>query len=292
MSASVHPQERTVSAAPCLVATKLRRSFELARGAAPIVAVDDVSFTIARGESLGLVGESGSGKSTIARILAGLERADGGQLTVDGEDRLSRRRGGVARLRRAREIQMVFQDPFASLDRRLTAGETLELVLRLHGNGDRLARRSRVEELFDQVGLRQNLADQKPHQLSGGQLQRVAIARALAAEPTILVLDEAVSALDVSVQAQVLRLLDEIRRNTGVGLLFVTHDLAVVSEVSDRLLVLHGGRVVEEGPTGTVLASPQRSYTQMLISSAPGEGWDPEEVIERRRALTGVIRTP
>lgn len=292
MTSPAIDHQQSAPAEPCLVASKLRRSFAMARGAAPLVAVDDVSFTIGRGESLGLVGESGSGKSTISRILVGLERADGGTLTVDGEDRLVRRRGGAARLRRAREIQMVFQDPFASLDRRLTAGETLELVLRLHGQHDRPARRARVEELLDQVGLRTAVAEQKPHRLSGGQLQRVAIARALAAEPTILVLDEAVSALDVSVQAQVLRLLTEIRRSTGVGLLFVTHDLAVVGEVSDRLLVLHSGRVVEEGATASVLASPQRSYTQMLVSSAPGEGWDPEEVIERRRALTGVIRTP
>ncbi|MEF3405401.1 ABC transporter ATP-binding protein [Agromyces sp. CCNWLW203] len=270
---------------PLVVAHGLRRTFQPGGRRDPVVAVDDVSFEIEAGGSLGLVGESGSGKSTIARILAGLERADAGSLTLGGADRLVRSRGRQARLERARQVQMVFQDPYGSLDRRLTVEQTLMHAMRLHGMATRAEAPARVAELLDRVRLAAKHGTLKPHQLSGGQRQRVAIARAIAVAPSVLVLDEAVSALDVSVQAQILELLGEIRRDSGIALLFVSHDLAVVDEVTDRTLVLFHGGVVEEGTTHDVLRAPQHAYTRLLVSSVAGPGWDPHEVIGRRSAF-------
>jgi ABC-type glutathione transport system ATPase component len=249
-----------------------------ARGRA-VVAVSDVGFTVDRGRSLGVVGESGSGKSTVARILAGLVRPDSGQVLVAGRPRTRVERGRAARLHRAKEIQMVFQDPYASLDRRLSVEAALRDVLVRHGDpGD-------VGTLMDRVGLGPHLRGSRPHELSGGQRQRVAIAKALAVRPTVLVLDEAVSALDVSVQAQILALLNEIRADLGVALVFVTHDLAVVGEVSDDVLVMYRGRVVEHRPTADVLRRPEHAYTELLLSSAPRPGWRPERVVELRASL-------
>jgi ABC-type glutathione transport system ATPase component len=267
-----------------LAASGLTKTFGMGRNHSAVTAVDNVSFSIGPGESLGLVGESGSGKSTIARLLVGLDRPDAGTLSVGGHDRLTRTRNRSERLRRARQVQMVFQDPYGSLDRRLSVGRSLEHAMTMHGlGGTRDQVRKRIVDLLERVRLTAAHAESKPHQLSGGQRQRVAIARALAIEPDILVLDEAVSALDVSVQAQVLELLDDIRRSSGVGLLFVSHDLAVVQEITDRVLVLFKGVVVEEGATSEVLHQPQHLYTQLLVSSVPGPGWDPSDVIERRR---------
>jgi ABC-type glutathione transport system ATPase component len=245
-----------------------------------VVAVEDVGFTVERGRSLGVVGESGSGKSTVARIVAGLVRPDAGEVRVDGRPRARVERGRAARLRRAREVQMVFQDPYASLDRRLGVEAALRDVLARHGGGD-------VGSLMNRVGLGPHLSGSRPHELSGGQRQRVAIAKALAVRPTVLVLDEAVSALDVSVQAQILALLNEIRADLGVALLFVTHDLAVVGDVSDDVLVMYRGRVVEHRPTADVLRRPEHAYTEMLLSSAPRPGWEPERVVELRAAFAG-----
>lgn len=174
---------------------------------------------------------------------------------------------------------MVFQDPYGSLDRRLTVGAALKDVLRRHSTEDR------VGELMAQVGLDAELLGSRPHQLSGGQRQRVAIAKALAVDPAVLVLDEATSALDVSVQAKILALLNEIRANLGVTLVFVTHDLAVVGQVTDELLVMYRGRAVEQGATAEVLRRPQHPYTEMLLSSAPGPDWQPERVAELRAAF-------
>ncbi|WP_285545278.1 ABC transporter ATP-binding protein [Streptomyces lavendulae] len=248
-------------------------------------AVDDVSFTLAPGASLAVVGESGSGKTTTARMLVGLERPDAGTVRLGGRDRSAPVRSRAERLARAREIQMVFQDPYLSLDPRVTAAGCVDEVLRLHTRLDAAARRARVAELLDRVGLGEREASALPRRLSGGQRQRVAIARALAVEPGVLVLDEAVAALDVSVQAQILELLSTIRREAGVGYLFVTHDLAVVRHVADEVLVLRSGKVVESGPAGRVLDAPQHPYTRLLLDSVPRRGWDPGAAVSVRRAL-------
>ncbi|MFF4104638.1 ABC transporter ATP-binding protein [Streptomyces sp. NPDC001903] len=260
-----------------LEAVGLRRAY------GPVRAVDEVSFRLAEGGSLGIVGESGSGKTTTARIVVGLEHADGGRILVHGRDRGDRVRGKAQRLARAREVQMVFQDPFLSLDPRTTVGAALRETLRLHFPDADHGRR--VTELLDQVGLGAREADALPRQLSGGQRQRVAIARALAVEPAVLVLDEAVAALDVSVQAQILNLLADIREQTGIGYLFITHDLGVVRCVTDEVVVMRRGRIVEAGPTAQVLAAPEHPYTRLLLESVPRPGWDPRGIAAARRAL-------
>ncbi|MFD9602430.1 ABC transporter ATP-binding protein [Streptomyces sp. NPDC059970] len=248
-------------------------------------AVEDVSFTLPPGSSLGIVGESGSGKTTTVRMLVGLERPDGGTIRIGGRDRSAPARGRAERLARAREIQMVFQDPYLSLDPRVTVGRCVEEVLRLHFPMEATARRERVAELLDQVGLGEREAAALPGKLSGGQRQRVAIARALAAEPRVLVLDEAVAALDVSIQAQVLELLGTIRREVGIGFLFVTHDLAVVRHITDEVMVLREGQVVEAGPTTEILDAPHHPYTRLLLSSVPRRGWNPADAAAARRSL-------
>ncbi|MGL3807607.1 ABC transporter ATP-binding protein [Paeniglutamicibacter sp. R2-26] len=267
----------------------LHRVFHMRRGATDVrdvVAVNKVGFTIEAGEAVGLVGESGSGKSTIARILMGLERADSGSVSIDGEDRLSPARGRRERMRRARAVQMVFQDPNGTLDRHLTVGETLRRALAAHRMvSTRAEATARVAELLDRVRLTGNQGNAKPHELSGGQRQRIAIARALALEPKLVVLDEAVSALDVSVQAQVLELLGEIQRDSGVSYLFVSHDLAVIQELCQRSLVLFRGAIVEQGPTSQVLSTPQHPYTELLVASTPGPGWDPRRVVRARQGF-------
>lgn len=259
----------------------------MGRGTEGVVAVHKVSFEVGAGEAVGLVGESGSGKSTIARILVGLERADSGQATIDGIDALQPARGRKARLARAQSVQMVFQDPNGSLDRRLTTREMLQRALYLHGRVKNRADADReVRRLLDQVRLSERHAAAKPHELSGGQRQRIAIARALAVKPKLMVLDEAVSALDVSVQAQILDLLAEIQSHSNVSYLFVSHDLAVVQKLCQRVLVLFRGAVVEQGETLRVLDSPEHAYSRLLIASTPGPGWDPESVVRARMSFT------
>ncbi|MFD0403171.1 ABC transporter ATP-binding protein [Kitasatospora sp. NPDC127121] len=255
----------------------------LHRAYGSVQAVDNVSFTLAEGGSLGIVGESGSGKTTTARIVVGLERADTGRVLVHGRDRTEHRRGRAHRLARAREVQMVFQDPYLSLDPRTSVGAALRETLRLHFPDADHPRR--IAELLDQVGLGEREAEALPRQLSGGQRQRVAIARALAVEPAVLVLDEAVAALDVSVQAQILNLLTDIREQTGIGYLFITHDLGVVRCVTDEVVVMRHGRIVESGPTAEVLARPRHAYTRLLLDSVPRPGWDPRSIADARRAL-------
>lgn len=240
--------------------------------AAHAVAVDDVSFDVERGSSLGIVGESGSGKTTTARIIAGLETADAGTLVVDGTT------SDLSRCfhRAPSMTQMVFQDPLGSLDPRQRIGAAVEELLTIGTDLDRSARHRRVAELLDQVGLDARHGGEYPRNLSGGQRQRAAIARALALQPQILILDEAVSALDVSVQAQVLNLLSDIRRDTGITYLFVSHDLAVIRQISDHCIVMQGGRIVEKGSTAEVLAAPKDGYTRRLLNSVPRPGWQPQ----------------
>ncbi|MET4159892.1 ABC transporter ATP-binding protein [Agromyces sp. PvR057] len=239
------------------------------RGKPPVRAVVEATFELARGGALAVVGESGSGKSTLARMIVGLEQTDGGELAIAGRDRASVPRGREERLAHARSVQMVFQDPYLSLDPRITAGRSIEDALRLHTKRDRAAARSRAVDLLEQVGLTAAHADARPRTLSGGQRQRVAIARALAIEPDVLVMDEATSALDVSVQAQVLDLVAELRRERGLTVLFISHDLAVVRRVCDEVLVMRRGEVVERGATAELLVAPQHPYTRLLIDSVP-----------------------
>lgn len=243
-------------------------------------AVDDVSFAIPSSGSVALVGESGSGKSTIARMIVGLEHPTSGEISVAGNKR-SGRVSSAERKKRAREAQIVFQDPYSSLDPRQRVDDALASVLRLHfPDRSRQARDERVNELLDQVGLDGRQGRAYPRHLSGGQRQRVVIARALAAEPELLVLDEPVSSLDVSIQAQILNLLAEIRAGISISFLFVSHDLAVIRHVSDETLVMLRGRVVERGGTEQVLDNPQHEYTQLLVDSIPRPGWVPHRQAE------------
>ncbi|MHA6759011.1 ABC transporter ATP-binding protein [Streptacidiphilus sp. PAMC 29251] len=246
-------------------------------------AVDGVGFTVRAGGSLGIVGESGSGKTTIARMLVGLERASGGSISVLGRDRSAPARGAAERNRRARELQIVFQDPYTSLDPGQSVGSAVDEVLRHHGRhhdkhhggSAEKERAARLAELMDQVGLTRRQVLARPRDLSGGQRQRVAIARALAAEPQVLVLDEAVSALDVSIQAQILNLLADIRAASGIAYLLISHDLAVVRQLCDTVLVLRRGRVVEQGLCDQVLDAPAEEYTRALRAAVPVPGWRP-----------------
>jgi oligopeptide transport system ATP-binding protein len=245
------------------------------RGRTEVVAVDDVAFTIAPGSSLAIVGESGSGKTTTARMVMGLERPTAGRISLGGVERGRGRLRSRERRRYGREIQIVFQDPFSSLDPRQRVGDAVEEVLKLHFNLSSADRSARVTELFGQVGLDEQHRRALPRALSGGQQQRVAIARALASMPKVLILDEAVASLDVSIQAQVLNLLADIREETGVTYLFISHDLAVVRQVSDDIIVMHRGRIVERGATAMVLDQPQDPYTRKLLSAVPRRGWKP-----------------
>lgn len=240
-----------------------------------VVAVDDVSFELERGQCLAVAGESGCGKTTIARIIVGLERPDAGTVMIGGRTHAASPRGRRARLDRARAAQIVFQNPYGSLDPARSIAECLDYTLRLHGDGDREERARRRDELLDRVGLGSRERSARPGTLSGGQLQRAAIARALSVRPEVLVLDEAVAALDVSIQAQILRMLDEIRRELSVSYVFISHDLAVVEAVSEQLIVLKDGGVVEHGATQPVLRDPRHPYTAMLLDSVPRPGWIP-----------------
>ncbi|MET9252744.1 ABC transporter ATP-binding protein [Streptomyces sp. NPDC003717] len=260
--------DRPRPGAVVLAAESLRKTY---RGRGPrgrsVTALDDVSLTLAAGETLGIVGESGSGKSTLARVLAHAHPSDGGTLRLDGADvtRPARRELHAVR----RRVQLVFQDPYASLNPRMTVGEIVAEPLHAFGIGDRAGRERRVGELLRLVGLDPAAADRRPRSFSGGQRQRIGIARALAPEPTVLICDEPVSALDVSVQAQIVGLLTDLQRDLGLALVFIAHDLAVVRQVSHRIAVMHRGRIVETGDADEVCERPADPYTRALLAAAP-----------------------
>jgi len=232
--------------------------------------VQNVDLTLRRGETIGIVGESGSGKSTLARLIIRLIQADKGEVLLHGTDFLKLNSRQVRSERK--RIQMVFQDPYASLNPRYKVGHIIAEGMLLRGTPKIEAGR-RVNELLDLVGLDRKSADRFPHEFSGGQRQRIGVARALALDPEILIADEAVSALDVSVQAQVLRLLADIRDRLNLSMLFITHDLCVAAQVCDHIMVMRRGEVVESGPTAEVFAAPKHDYTKALFNSIPGRTW-------------------
>ena len=262
-----------------------RRFFRRARRG--IEAVKSVSLALRRGETLGIVGESGSGKSTLARCVVRLIESDAGEIRLGDIDFRALSRAQLRPYRK--KIQMVFQDPYGSLNPRLTVGQLVAQGPIVHGESCEAAMET-VRELLRLVGLEPSVADRYPHEFSGGQRQRIGIARALALRPQILVADEPVSALDVSVQAQVLRLLDNIRDRFNLAMLFITHDLRVAAQVCDRVAVMRYGQIVEEGPTERLFAAPENDYTRELLAAVPGKQW--EAIRDARRAqAAGVIQT-
>ena len=243
----------------------LRTEFSTDDGA--FAAVDGVSFSVGRGEVVGLVGESGSGKTTVGRLILRLEGATAGRVHFDGTDVLGLAREPLRRFRK--RMQLVFQDPYASLNPRQRVRDVLGHALALHGIGTRADRVDRTVALLEQVGLSADHLDRFPHEFSGGQRQRIVIARALAVEPEFLVADEPVSALDVSIQAQVINLLDDLKARLGLTLLFIAHDLAVVEHICDRVVVMYLGRVMEIADVPALYARPAHPYTQALLSAVP-----------------------
>jgi len=279
-----------MSATPLLEVEGLSKHFPVRRGfrrrgpADVVRAVDDVSFEIREGETLGLVGESGSGKSTTGYAILRLLEPTAGSVRFDGTELTTL--GGSALRRMRRQMQIIFQDPYSSLDPRLTVEKIVADPLDVHGVGDRASRRLRVQELLELVGFDPAHAYRYPHEFSGGQRQRIGIARALALEPRMLICDEPVSALDVSIQAQILNLLNDLQETLGLTYLFIAHDLAVVRAVSDRIAVMRRGKIVELGDADEVYASPRDPYTQALLAAVPVA--DPRRMRaerERRRTI-------
>ena len=252
-----------------------------------LTAVAWVDLELYPGETLGLAGESGCGKSTVARLLTGLIPPTAGQISYAGKDLSLLDRGGIARFRR--EVQMIFQDPFSSLNPRMRVSEILAEPLVIHRIGSAEQRRERVAWLMERVGLSAGQLSRFPHEFSGGQRQRIGIARALAVSPKLIIADEPVSALDLSIQAQIINLLQEVKEELGLSFLFITHDLSVLRHLSDRVAIMYLGRIVESGSRGDVLDRPRHPYTEALLSAIPSI--DPEK--RRRRVIArGELPSP
>ncbi|EUB99985.1 oligopeptide/dipeptide ABC transporter, ATPase subunit [Rhizobium sp. CF080] len=276
---------------PLIEASCLEKTFgssQFLSAKKPVRAVSDVSITINRGEAVGLVGESGSGKSTIGRLLLNLIPLSGGSVTFDGETLDGMNKTDLRRLRQ--RMQIIFQDPYSSFDPRRRIGSQINDALKLHTRKSRSERESRIADLLVQVGLRPEHAQRFPHEFSGGQRQRIGIARALATEPDFIVADEPVSALDVSVQAQILALLIELRETLNLTLLFISHDLLVVKHLCNRVVVLYLGRIMEEGSVEAVFSNPRHPYTAVLLSAIPRVDADIRPVL--RIALRGDPPSP
>ncbi|SLN37819.1 oligopeptide/dipeptide ABC transporter ATP-binding protein [Roseisalinus antarcticus] len=253
-------------------------------------AVGGLSFDLEPGQTVGLVGESGSGKSTVARALVGTVPASGGQILFEGQDLAAM--SPQERRRHRKDVQMVFQDPLAALNPRMTVGDIVaEPLVTHHPETSRAEVKKRVGDIMERVGLLPNLVNRYPHEFSGGQCQRIGIARALVMKPKLLICDEPVSALDVSVQAQVVNLLRDLQRDMGLSMIFIAHDLSVVKHISDRIVVMYLGRIMESGPAREVTLRPRHPYTQALISSVP----IPDPVLEKARPrpiLEGELPSP
>ncbi len=258
---------------PLLEITNLSKEFDVSKGlffsnGARVKAVQNVSFKVFKGETLGLVGESGCGKSTLGRCLLRLIEPTSGQVIFDGQDLVKASSAEMTKLRR--RMQIIFQDPYASLNPRMTVGQMLEEPMRIHGlYSSGPERQQRIQKLLDLCGLRREAVSKYPHEFSGGQRQRVCIARALAVEPDLIVCDEPVSALDVSIQAQIVNLLEDLQKELKLTYLFIAHDLKVVEHISTRVAVMYLGKVVEMGPTDQLYENPQHPYTKALLSAIP-----------------------
>jgi ABC-type oligopeptide transport system ATPase subunit len=257
----------------------VRKGLIIERTVDHVKAVDDVTFEIGEGETLGLVGESGSGKSTTGYCVLQLLKPTGGTVRFMGKELTTMGRTDLRELRK--EMQIVFQDPYSSLNPRQTVGKIVEEPMGVHGHGTRRARERRVRDLLETVGFNPDFTNRYPHEFSGGQRQRIGIARALALNPRLIVCDEPVSALDVSIQAQILNLLKDLQRDLGLAYLFVAHDLAVVRTMSDRIAVMNRGKIVETGEAEDVYSNPQEDYTKALLAAVPVP--DPRRMRERKR---------
>ena len=264
------------------------KHFPLKGGRGMVHAVEDVSFTLKNGETLGVVGESGCGKSTLARVLLRLIEPSSGKIYLEGTD-LGKLSPGSLRAKR-REMQIIFQDSYASLDTRQKIGNIIAEPLVVHRMGSRLKRRQRVAQLLDMVGLEPDAARRYPHEFSGGQRQRIGIARAIALEPKLVIADEPVSALDVSIQSQILNLLVDLRKQLGLSYIFISHDLAVVEHICDTIAVMYLGEIVEMTDGETLFAAPKHPYTQALLSAIPRP--DPKRRGSPRIVLQGDIPNP
>ncbi len=262
----------------------------LGRVAGYVYAVDGVSFTVNRGETLGLVGESGCGKSTVGRCLLGLHRPTAGRIFFDGNDISSLR--GPERLRHRMRMQMIFQDPYSSLNPKHRVREIVGEALRIHGLAEDGRWRERVREILGEVGLTADQMARYPHEFSGGQRQRIGIARSLAMNPELIVADEPVSALDVSIQAQVINLLDRLKADRTLSYLVIAHDLAVVEHISDRIAVMYLGRLVETATDRELYTNPRHPYTEALLSAVPIPSAEARERRKNRRSLTGDVPSP
>jgi len=251
-----------------LVKTYTQSSGRFGFGSTQIKALDDVSLSLKAGSTLAVVGESGSGKSTLARCLLQLHPFDSGEVLFEGKDLAKLEASSLRSMRK--NLQMVFQDPFASLNPRMRVGEIVGEGLLIHGLGSASEQKNKVQQMLERVGLSGSDALKYPHQFSGGQRQRIGIARALVLQPKVVVCDEPVSALDVSVQAQILLLLKELQREMQLSYIFISHDLRVVRHIADEMVVMHKGRIVEQGNVVEIYNAPQQAYTQQLLSAIPG----------------------
>ena len=295
MSQEVAPRRASTSQEVVLKAENLVKHYPIKAGVlrrtvGHVKAVDGISFELYKGETLGIVGESGCGKSTLGRMLMRLEEPTGGTLTFDGVDMYSQKGGDMRRLRR--DIQIVFQDPYTSLNPRKTVGDIVGEPFEIHTDVvSKKDRRRRVQELLDLVGLNPEHINRYPHQFSGGQRQRIGIARGLALNPKVIICDEPVSALDVSVQAQVVNLLEQLQREFGLAYIFIAHDLSVVRHISDRVGVMYLGKLVEMGDEDQIYSRPTHPYTQALLSAVPLP--DPTMRSMREQiVLTGDVPSP